>query len=152
MHVAEIGSRTVPQSLDDDLAQALGRKGVIRQAGQGQPLEADLPTVALPAFPDGGEIGADTMEDRLDLMEMAVDPVHGVILADVLPQIKQALRFDPQAKLFEDLPSDRVAQSLAMILATPGEYHEFALLRPDPHRQDLVAAQDDGPGGRADPG
>jgi hypothetical protein len=37
------------------------------------------------------------MEDRFDLMEVAVDPVHGVVLTDVFAQVEQALRHDPQA-------------------------------------------------------
>jgi hypothetical protein len=37
-----------------------------------------------------------------------------------------------------------------VILTTAGQDEEFALLGPDPHGKDLVAAQDDGPGGRAD--
>jgi hypothetical protein len=48
------------------------------------------------------------MEDRFDLMEVTVDPVHGVVLADVLPEIDQPLRDDPQAKFLEDLPLDGV--------------------------------------------
>jgi len=49
------------------------------------------------------------MEDRLDLVEVAVDPMHGVVLADVFPQIDQPLRDDPQAQFLEDLALDGVA-------------------------------------------
>ena len=87
MHVPEIGGRTVFQGLGDDLSQALGRKGVIRQARQGQPLETHLPAVSLPALPDGPEVFAETMEDRFDLMEVAMDPVHGVVLTDVFAKV-----------------------------------------------------------------
>jgi len=108
MHVPEIGGRTVFQGLGDDLSQALGRKGVIRQPRQGKPLETDLPTVALPPLPDGPEVVAATMEDRFDLMEVAMDPVHGVVLTDVFPEIDQSLRHDPEAELLKDLPLDGV--------------------------------------------
>ena len=90
------------------------------------------------------------MEDRFDLMEVAVDPVHGVVLADVFPQVDQTLRYDPEAELLEDFPLDGVPQRLAVILAAARQDKELALLGPDPHGEDLVAAQDDGPGGRAD--
>jgi len=53
MHVPEIGGRTVFEGLGDDLPQALGRKGVIRQTSQRKPLEAHLPTITLPPLPDG---------------------------------------------------------------------------------------------------
>ena len=58
MHVAEIGGRTVLQGLSNDLSQALGRKGVIRQSGKRQPFEADLATITFPALPDGRKIFA----------------------------------------------------------------------------------------------
>ena len=87
MHVPEIGGGTVLQALGDDLAQALGRKGVIRQTGQRQPLEADLTTIALRPLPDRGKVLTEAMEDRLDLMEVAMDPVHGVVLTDVFAKV-----------------------------------------------------------------
>ena len=121
MHVPEIGGRTVPQGLGDDLAQALGRKGVIRQPSQRQPLETDLTTVALQSLPDGAEVVAKTMEDRFHLMEVAMDPVHGVVLADVFAQVEEPLRHDPQAELLEDLAADGIPQSLAMVLAAAGQ-------------------------------
>jgi hypothetical protein len=150
MHVPEIGGRTVFQGLGDDLSQALGRKGVIRQPRQGQPLETYLTPVSLLTLPDGPEVVAEAMEDRFDLMEVAVDPVHGVVLADVFPQVDQTLRYDPEAELLKDLPLDGVPQGLAVILAPAGQDKELALFGPDADREDLVAAQDDGPGGRAD--
>jgi hypothetical protein len=48
------------------------------------------------------------MEDRLDLMEVAMNPVHGVVLADVFAKVEQALRHDPEAELLEDFPLDGV--------------------------------------------
>ena len=152
MHVPEIGGRTVFQGLGDDLAQALGRKGVIRQPRQGEPLETHLPTVALPALPDGPEVITETMEDGFDLMEVAMDPVHGVVLADVFPKVEKALRHDLEPQLLQDLALDGVPQGLAVILATTGQDEELALLGPDPDRQDLIAAQDDRARGCPDAG
>jgi hypothetical protein len=37
-----------------------------------------------------------------------VDPVHGVVLTDVFPEIDQSLRHDPEAELLKDLPLDGV--------------------------------------------
>lgn len=152
MHVPQIGRRAVLQGLGDDLSQALGRKGVIRQPSQRQPLEADLPPVALPPLPDRAEVLADAMEDGFDLVEVAMDPMHGVVLADIFADIEQALRHDLQAQFLEHLTPDGVAQSLPMILAAAGQDEELALFGPDPDRQDLVSAQDDGAGGRPDTG
>jgi hypothetical protein len=90
------------------------------------------------------------MEDRFDLMEMAMDAMHGVILADVFPQIDQTLRHDPEAELLEHLPLDGVPQRLAVILSATRQHEELAFFGTDPHGEDLVAAQDDGPRGRAD--
>ena len=152
MHVAEIGGRTILEPLGDDLAQALGRKGVIRQAGQRKPLETDLPTVALPALPDGGKVLAEAVEHGLDLMEVAMDPMHGVVLAHVFSEVEQALRHDPQAEFFEDLAPYGITQRLAMILSAARQDEELALLRADAHREDIGAAQDDGARRRPDPG
>ena len=152
MHVPEIGGRTVFQGLGNDLSQALGRKGVIRQPIQRQPLEADLPAVALPALPNGAEVIAEAMEDGLDLMEVAMDPMHGVVLTDVFAQVEEALRHDLQAKLLEHLTPDGIPQGLAVILTAAGQDEELALFGPDPDRQDLITAQDDGARGRPDPG
>ena len=152
MHVPEIGRRTVLQGLGDDHTQALGRKGVIRQARQGQPLEPYLPAVSFPAPPDRGKVVTEAVEDGFDLVEVAVDPVHGVVLADVFPEVEKALRHDPQAEFLEHLTPDGIPQSLAVILAAAGQDEELALFGADTDRQDLVAAQDDGTGGRPDPG
>jgi hypothetical protein len=38
------------------------------------------------------------MEDRLNLMKVTVDPMHGVILPDVFAKVKQALRRDLQSE------------------------------------------------------
>ena len=150
MHVPEIGGRTVFQGLGDDLSQALGRKGVIRQARQGQPLEADLPAVAFPPLPDRGEVVTEAMEDGFDLVEVAMDTMHGVVLADVFAEVEQALRHDLEPQLLQDLPADSVSQSLAVILTAAGQDKELALFGPDADRQDLFTAQDDGTGGRTD--
>ena len=92
------------------------------------------------------------MEDGLDLVEVAVDPVHGVVLADVFPEVEKTLRHDLETQLLEDLAADGVPQGLAMILAAAGQDEELALFGPDPDRQDLFAAQDDGTASRPDPG
>jgi hypothetical protein len=92
------------------------------------------------------------MEDRFDLMEVAMDPVHGVVLADVFAKVEQALRDDPQAQFLKDLALDGIPQRLAVILSAARQHQELAFLGPDPDRQDLIAAQDDGTGSRPDPG
>ena len=152
MHVPEIGRRTVLQGLGDDHTQALGRKGVIREPRQGQPLETHLPTVAFPPLPDRRKVIAEAMEDGLDLVEVAMDAVHGVILADVFPEVEEALRHDLETQLLQDLAADGIPQGLTVILAAAGQDKELALFGPDPNRQDLFAVQDDGTGGRPDPG
>jgi hypothetical protein len=58
MHVPEIGGRPVFKSLGDDLAQALGRKGVIRQTSQRKPLKTDLTAIAFLPLPDGRKVVA----------------------------------------------------------------------------------------------
>lgn len=152
MHVPEIGRGTVLQGLGDDLPQALGRKGVIRQPGQRQPLETDLPTVAFPPLPDGGKVVAQAMEDGFDLMEVAMDPMHGVVLADVFAEVQQALRHHLEAEFFQDFATHGITQRLAMILTAAREDEELPFLRADAHGQDIAAAQDDGAGRRPDPG
>jgi hypothetical protein len=92
------------------------------------------------------------MEDGFDLMEVAVDPVHGMVLTDVFPEVEQALRHDLETQFLQDLTPDGIPQGLAVILTTAGQDEELALFGPDPDRQDLFAAQDDGTGGRPDPG
>jgi len=150
MHVPEIRRRAVPQGLGNDLSQALGRKGVIRQPRQRQPLETHLTTVPLLPGPDRTQIVAAAVEHGFDLMEVPVDPVHRVVLADVFPEIKERLRLDPQAKFFEHLAPDGIPQRLAVVLSAAGQDQELAFLGPDPDREDLLAPQDDRTGGRAD--
>ena len=152
MHVTKIGGRTVLQAPGDDLAQALGRKRVIRQPSQREPFETDLPAIALPALPDGRKILAMAVEDRFDLMKMAMDSMHGVVLADVFAEIKETLRHDLESEFLEDLSTHGVAKRLAVILAATREHEKLALFRADTHRQDVVAAQDDGTCGRPNPG
>jgi hypothetical protein len=151
MHVPEIGGGTVLQALGDDLAQALGRKGVIRQTGQRQPLEADLTTIALRPLPDRGKVLTEAMEDRLDLMKVAMDSMHGVVLADVFAKVQEALRHDVQAKFFQDFAAHGVAQRLAVILSATGENKELSFFGANADREDVFAPQNDRSGGRPDP-
>lgn len=152
MYVPEIGGRTVFEGLGDDLTQALGRKGVIRQAGQRQPFETDLPTIAFPPLPDRGKVLTETMEDRLDLMKVTMDPMHGVVLADVFAEVQETLRHDHQAKLFQDFAAHGVTQRLAVILSATGQDQELPFFGTDADREDVSAPQNDRPGGRPDPG
>jgi hypothetical protein len=92
------------------------------------------------------------MEDGFDLMEVAMDPVHGVILADVFAEVEKALRHDLEPQLLQDLALDGISQGLAVILATAGQDEELAFLGPDPDRQDLIVAQDDRARGCPDAG
>lgn len=92
------------------------------------------------------------MEDGLDLMEMAMDPMHGVVLAHVFAKVEETFRHDPQAEFFEDFPPNGITQRLAMILSAARQDKELALLRADAHREDIGAAQDDGARRRPDPG
>jgi len=151
MYVPEIGGRTVFEGLGDDLSQALGRKGVIRQTGQRQPFETDLPTIAFPPLPNRGKVLTEAMEDGLDLMEVAMDPMHGVILADVFAEVQEALRHDLQAKLFQDFAAHGVTQRLAMILTAAWKYEELAFIGADADREDIAVAEDDGSRRRPDP-
>jgi hypothetical protein len=152
MYVPEIGGRTIFKGLGDDLTQALGRKGVIRQTSQGEPLETDLTTIALPPLSDGRKVLTDTMEDRFDLMEMAVDPMHGVVLTDVFAKVQEALRRDLQAEFFQDFAAHGIAQGLTVILAAAREHKELALFRADADREDVAATKDDGTSRRPNPG
>jgi len=151
MYVPEIGGRTVFKGLGDDLTQALGRKGVIRQAGQRQPFETDLPTIALPPLPDRGKVLTETMEDRLDLMKVTMDPMHGVVLADVFAEVQETLRYDHQAKLFQDFAAHGVTQRLAVILPATGQDEKLPFFGTDADRKDVSTAQNDRSCGRPDP-
>ena len=62
------------------------------------------------------------------------------------------MRHDLETQFLQDLALDGISQGLAVILAATGQAEELALFGPDPDRQDLFAAQDDGTGGRPDPG
>lgn len=152
MYVPEIGGRAVFESLGDDLPQALGRKGVIRQTGQRQPLEADLSTIAFRPLPDGGKVLTEAMEDRLDLMEVAVDTMHGVVLADVFAKVQKPLGCDLKAKLLEDFTAYGVAQCLAMILSAARQNQKLPFFGPDTDCQDITTAEDDGASRRPDAG
>ena len=152
MYVPEIGGRTVFEGLGDDVAQALGRKGVIRQTGQRQPFETDLPTIAFPTLPDRGKVLADAVEDGLDLMKVAMDPMHRVVLADVFAKVQETLGYDLEAQLFQHFAAHGVAQRLAVILAAAREHEELALFRADADREDIAATKDDGTSRRPDPG
>jgi hypothetical protein len=76
-------------------------------------------------------------------MEVAMDPMHGVVLADVFAEVQEALRHDLQAKLFQDFAAHGVAQCLAMILTAAREDEEFPFFGADADRQDIATAQDD---------
>jgi hypothetical protein len=151
MYVPEIGGRTVFEGLGDDFTQALGRKGVIRQTGQWKPFETDLPTIALLPLPNRGKVLTETMEDRLNLMKVTMDPMHGVVLADVLAKIQQTLRHDHQAKFFQDFAAHSVAQRLAVILSATRENKELSFFSANADREDVFAPQNDRSGGRPDP-
>jgi len=150
MHVPEIGGGPVLQRLGDDLPQALGGKGVIRQTSQRQPLEADLTAVAFLPLPDGRKVGAQAMEDRFDLVEVAMDPMHGVILADVFAKVQKPLRYDLQSKFLEHFATHGVAQCLAVILTAARKNKELPFFGADTDRENIAATQDDGAGRRAD--
>ena len=151
MYVPEIGGRTVFEGLGDDLSQALGRKGVIRQTGQRQPFETDLPTIAFPPLPNRGKVLTEAMEDRLDLMKVAMDSMHGVVLADVFAEVQETMRYDLQAKFFQDFAAHGVAQRLAVILSATGENKELSFFGTNADREDVSATQNDRSGGRPDP-
>ena len=92
------------------------------------------------------------MEDRLNLMKVTVDPMHGVVLADVFAEIEETLWYDLQAKLLQDFPTDGIAQGLAVILAAAREHKELALFRANANREDVAVTQNDGTSRRPDPG
>ena len=92
------------------------------------------------------------MEDRLNLMKVTMDPMHGVVLADVFAEIEETLGHDLQAKLLEDFPTDGIAQRLAVILAAAREHKELALFRANADREDVAVTQNDGSSRRPDPG
>ncbi len=119
MNVTQIGGGSAFQGPWNDLPQPLRRKRIIRQAGQGEPLETNLTAIPLSSFPDGRKICTLTMEDGLYLMKVTVNPMHAMVLADILPDIEQSLRSNPQPQLLQDFAHDRGLQGLAVILSTP---------------------------------
>ena len=92
------------------------------------------------------------MEDSLDLMEVAMDPMHGVVLADVFAKVQEALRRDLQAEFFQDFATHGIAQGLTVILAAAREHKELPLFRADADREEVAATKDDGTSRRPDPG
>jgi hypothetical protein len=151
MYVPEIGGRTVFEGLSDDLTQALGRKGVIRQTGQRQPFETDLPTIAFPPLANRGKVLTETMEDRLDLMKVAMDSMHGVVLPDVFAEVQETLRYDFQSEFLQNFATHGVAQRLAVILSATRENKELSFFRANAYRQDIPITEDDGASRRPDP-
>ena len=151
MYVPEIGGRTVFEGLSDDLTQALGRKGVIRQTGQRKPLEPDLTAIAFPPLPDRGRVLTETMEDRLDLMKVTMDPMHGVVLADVFAKVQETLRHDLQAKFLEHFATHSIAQCLAVILTAARKNKELPFFGTNTDRQDISTAKDNRSCSRPDP-
>ena len=147
MNIAEIGRSPALQGLGDDLPQPLGRKRVISQTGQGKPFEAHLSAIPLLPGPDGSEVEALTMKDRLHLMEVPVDAMHRMILADVFADVEQRLGRDPQSQLLKDFPGDGLDERLTVVLAAAGQHEEFTFFRADAYGQQLFTPQDDGPGG-----
>lgn len=152
MHVPEIGRRAGGEEPADDLPEAGRRKGEIAKFGEGKPLEADLAAIPPPPFADRAEIRALAIEDGLHLMEMTMDAVHGVVLADVFPHVHEAAGRDGEPQLLHDLPADGVGQRLAVLLPAAGQDEELPFLGADAHDQQGVRAQEDGPGRRADGG
>lgn len=92
------------------------------------------------------------MEDRLNLMKVAMDPMHGVVLADVFAKVQETLRHDLQAKFFQDFAAHGIAQRLAVVLSTTRQNKELAFIGADANREDIAAAQDDGSSRRPNPG
>ena len=150
MHVPQVGRPAGSEETPDDLPQPGWGKRKIAKFGEGEPLETDLPPIPLPAFADGAEIRAVAMEDRLHLMEVPMDAVHGVVLADVFPDVHEAAGRHGQPQFLHHLTAHGIGQRLAMLLPTSGQDEELPLLGPDPHDQERRFAQDDGPGRRAD--
>ena len=91
------------------------------------------------------------MEDRLDLMEVPMNPMHGVVLADVFAEVEKTLRHDLQSEFLENFPPHSVAQGLAMILPAARKHEELAFVGADAHRENIAAAQNDGSSRRPDP-
>jgi hypothetical protein len=91
------------------------------------------------------------MEDGLDLMKVAMDSMHGVVLADVFAEVQETLRYDLQAKFFQDFAAHGIAQRLAVILSASRENKELSFFGTNADREDIAVAEDDRSGGRPDP-
>jgi hypothetical protein len=91
------------------------------------------------------------MEDRLDLMKVTMDPMHGVILADVFAKVQETLRYDFQSEFLQDFATHGITQCLSMILSATGENKELSFFGANADREDVFAAQDDGASRRPDP-
>lgn len=148
MHIPQVGRPAGSEETADDLPQPGRGKREIAKFGEGQPLETDLPPIPLPAFADGAEIRAVAVEDRLHLMEVSMDAVHGVILADVLPHVHEAARRDGKPQFLHHLTAHGIGQRLSVLLAAAGQDEELPFLGPDAHDQQRPVPQEDGPGRR----
>jgi hypothetical protein len=91
------------------------------------------------------------MEDGLDLMKVTVDSMHSVVLADVFAKVQETLRYDRQAKFFQDFAAHGVTQRLAVILSATRENKELSFFGANADREDVSATQNDRSGGRPDP-
>ena len=80
-----------------------------------------------------------------------MDPMHGVVLADVFAEIEETLGHDLKAKLFQDFAAHGVAQRLAVILSATGENKELSFFGTNADRKNVSATQNDRSGGRPDP-
>jgi hypothetical protein len=110
----------------------------------------DLSSIATPPCPERAEIGALAKEHGLHLMEMTMDALHGVVLADILADVDQTTGRDGQTQLLQHLPPHGVGQGLTVFLATAGQDEELPFLGTDAHGQQGAVPQDDGAGRRAD--
>gem|GEM_PF-6342309 len=91
------------------------------------------------------------MEDRLHLVEVAVDSMHTMILADILPDIEQRLRGHPEPEFFQDLSGHRGLQGFTVVLPTAGQDKELPFVRANPHRENITIPENHRTGGRAHP-
>ena len=90
------------------------------------------------------------MEDRLDLMKVTMNPMHGVVLADVFAKVQETLRHDLQAKFFQDFTAHSIAQRLAVVLSATGENKELSFFGTNADREDVFASQNNRSCGRPD--
>jgi hypothetical protein len=92
------------------------------------------------------------MEDRFNLVEVTMNPMHGVVLADVFAEIQETLRRDLKAEFFEDFATHGIAQCLSVVLTATRKDQELPLLSADADRKDIPSTEDDGTSRRPDPG